>query len=129
MRRWAFAALAVALIAGSSSTARAEVNVERRGSENGMVEIARSTMYGALAGFIVGGAIALAAKDDSGEPLRWGIVVGTFAGLGYGVYQVATRPAPTALIELKDGELRAHALPTVQAQPGGARVYLLSKSF
>jgi len=129
MRRWVFAALAAALIAGSGSIARAEVNVERHGSENGMVEIAKSTIYGALAGFVVGGAIELAAKDDSGEPLRWGIVIGTFAGLAYGVYDVATRPSPTGILELKDGELRAHAFPTVGAVPGGARVYLLSTKF
>ena len=129
MRRWAFAALAAALIAFSNSNARAEVNVERVGSENAMAEVFKSTIYGALAGLVVGGAIELAANDGSGEPIRWGIVAGTAIGLGYGIYQVATRPQPTALLELKDGELRAHALPTVQAQPGGARVYLLSRAF
>jgi hypothetical protein len=121
--------LAALLIATFAATARAEVNVERVGSENAMVEIFRSTIYGALAGLVVGGAIELAASDDSGEPLRWGIVIGTFTGLGYGFYQVATRPKPTALLEIENGELKAHALPTIEAQPGGARVHLLSTSF
>jgi hypothetical protein len=129
MRRWAFAALAAALIACSTSTARAEVNVERVGSENAMAEVFKSTIYGALAGLVVGGAISLAAADDSGEPIRWGIVAGTAIGLGYGIYQVATRPQPTALLELKDGGLLAHSLPTFEAHPGGAKVYLLSTSF
>ncbi|HTO91690.1 MAG TPA: hypothetical protein VMJ70_11225 [Candidatus Sulfotelmatobacter sp.] len=127
MRRLISAALvAVAL---GPNPARAAVNVERHGSENGMVEIARSTIYGALAGLVVGGAIELAAKDDSGEPLRWGIVIGTFAGLGYGIYSVATRPKPTALLELDRGELKLHALPTIVPERGGARAYLVSRSF
>lgn len=129
MRRLVLVALAAASVACTTSPARADVNVERHGSENAMVEIARSTIYGALAGFVVGAAIELAAKDDSGEPIRWGIVIGTFTGLGYGVYQMATRPQPTGLLELRDGALRANALPTVEARPGGAQMHLVSMRF
>src|SRR5262245_1696540 len=65
------------LLAKSSGS----VEITRGGAENPMVEIARSVMWGAVAGVVVGGAIALAAKDDSGEALRWGIVAGTGVGL------------------------------------------------
>ena len=121
-----FRALAAALVAllslPNAPPALAEVNVERHSSENPMVEVARSTMYGALAGLIVGGAIELAAKDDSGEPLRWGIVGGTMVGLGYGLWWTSHRPSG-AMLEYEDGTLRAHAMPTIQGvvTPDGMR--------
>jgi MFS family permease len=129
MKRLLTAGLVAAVVISAVPSARAAVNVERRGDENAVVEIFRSTLYGAGAGLIVGGAIALAIKDDSGEPWRWGFVAGTFAGLGYGIYQVSKRPPPTALLELHEGGLRAHALPTIEAGAGGARVHLVSMRF
>ena len=82
MRRLILAAGIVALVAASAGPARAQVIVERHGSENGM-----------------------------------------------GIYDAATRPAPTAMLELDGGALRPHALPTVVAEPGGGRAYLISTRF
>jgi hypothetical protein len=111
--------------------AAGSVEISRNGAENPMVEIARSVMWGAVAGLVVGGAIALAAKDDSGESLRWGIVLGTGAGLAAGVYFVSHRPQPAALLEIRDSRLAAGApvLAAVEPVPGGARARLIGVRF
>jgi hypothetical protein len=113
------------------STASGSVEISRNGAENPMVEIARSVMWGAVAGAIVGSAIALAVKDGSGESIRWGIVGGTAAGLGTGVYFVSHRPQPGALLELEDGAWSpsASALAAIEPVPGGARARLLAVRF
>ena len=100
--------------------ASAAVNVERQGAENPMVEVFRSTVYGALAGLVVGGAIALAVNDEdaTGDIFRWSIVGGTVVGLGAGIYFVSKRPQPSALLELKDGGLSLHPA-SPQIEPGG----------
>ena len=111
--------------------AEGSVEISRSGAENPMVEIARSVMWGAVAGFVVGGAIALAAKDDSGESLRWGIVAGTVVGLAAGVYFVSHRPQPAAMLELQDGRLTPNpaALGAIEPVPGGARARLIGVRF
>jgi len=111
--------------------AAGNVEISRNSAENPMAEIARSVMWGAFAGLIVGGAIELAAKDASGEPLRWGIVVGTGAGLASGVYFVSHRPQPSALLELRDGRLAAGSTVLAALEPvaGGARARLIGVSF
>src|SRR5262249_32255306 len=83
--------------------------------------------WGGVAGFAVGTAITLADDNHSAEPMRWGTVIGTFAGLGAGIYFVATRPIPEAMLEIRDGRLAPNpaALAAVEpapgAAPGGAR--------
>jgi len=111
--------------------ASGSVEISRQSAENPMAEITRSMMWGALAGLLVGGAIELAAKDASGEPLRWGIVVGTGAGLASGVYFVSHRPQPTALLELHDGKFTPDpaALTAIEPVAGGARARLIGLSF
>jgi hypothetical protein len=111
--------------------ASGSVEISRNGAENPMVEVARSVMWGAVAGLIVGGAIALAAKDDSGESIRWGIVGGTIAGLGAGVYFVSHRPQPGAMLELHDGKLSPDpaALGAIEPVQGGARARLIGVRF
>jgi hypothetical protein len=101
-------------------TAFAGVNIERKGSENPMAEVFKSTLYGALVGAVVGGAIVLAAQDSdaNGDIMRWSIVGGTMLGLGAGIYFVARRPQPSGMLELKDGTLAIHP-PTPQIEPGG----------
>jgi hypothetical protein len=127
----ALAAVPVPPSAVPEVLASGNVEISRNGSENPMVEIARSVMWGAVAGFIVGGAIALAAKDDSGESLRWGIVIGTGAGLAAGVYFVSHRPQPTSMLELHDGHLSPNPAPLGALEPveGGARARLIGVSF
>ena len=103
-----FAALIFGVLPAPAS---AGVNIERQGAENPMVEVFKSTMYGALTGAVVGGVIVLAAQGDSDtdrDIMRWSIVAGTAIGLGAGFYFVAKRPQPSALLELKDGALSLH---------------------
>jgi len=129
MKRIACVLLAAAIALEALPTpARAEVEVNRVGSENPMVEVFKSTVYGALAGLVVGGAISLATKDDSGEPLRWGFVAGTAVGLGYGLWWVSTRPQPTGLLEIEQGKVRFATAPTVEVGKE-TRVYLLTTRF
>jgi O-antigen/teichoic acid export membrane protein len=119
--------LAPELLAKSSGS----VEITRGGAENPMVEIARSVMWGAVAGFVVGGAIALAVKDDSGEALRWGIVAGTGVGLVAGIYFVSHRPQPESLLEIRDGKLAPGptALGAIEPVQGGARARLIGVRF
>jgi hypothetical protein len=109
---------------------RAQVYEERHGEANPLVEIFKSTIYGALAGLVVGGAIELAAEGDTeGEALRWGIVGGTFLGLGYGIYHVASRPNPIgAMLEGGGGEL-ALRVPAPAVGPARAAPVALSSVF
>ena len=112
------AALVTGLLPGRAS---AGVNIERQSAENPMVEIFKSTIYGALTGAVVGGVIVLAANESSdtnGDIMRWSIVAGTVLGLGAGIYFTAKRPQPSALLELKDGGLSLHPA-ALQLQPGG----------
>ena len=97
----------------AAPAAHAGVNVNRNGDENPMKEVAKSVLYGGMAGLALGGAIAWASDNNSndGDIVRWGFVGGTFLGLGMGLWWVTKRPAPTAALELEDGSLRAQ-LPT-----------------
>jgi hypothetical protein len=114
--------------AGAAPTAAADrhqmpatIQIERRGEENPFIEVMNTTKWGALGGLLVGGAISLAARgNDNGEGLRWGIIVGTFAGLGYGIWHVSSRAQPRALLELDGGRARLNpmALAAVEAGAG-----------
>jgi len=119
--------IVVVILLALAATAFADVNVERRGSENPMQEIAKSTIYGALCGVMLGGAVALIHDGDDEDTLRWGLVAGTFFGFAYGFYHVSTRPS--ALLEIEDGRIRLRP-PDLAAAPGkGARLTLLATRF
>ena len=118
------------------------VQVSRGSDENPVKEIAKSIYWGAVGGAVIGGAIMLADKGSSAEPLRWGVVVGAFAGLAVGTYFVMTRPQPEGLLELEHGRLTPAAalgaggvpaagvaLHSIDAVPGGARVRLVAVKF
>ena len=123
----AFAVEPPMLLAKSSGN----VEITRGGAENPMVEVARSVFWGALAGLVVGSAVALAVKDDSGEAIRWGIVGGTAVGLGVGIYFVSHRPQPASLLEIHDGTLtpNPNALGAIEPVQGGVRARLIGVSF
>ena len=85
MRRTiAILTLSCLLLSGVPRPGGAAVNVSRTGSENPMVEVARSIIWGGVAGLVVGSAIALAGNgDNSGDIIKWSFVGGTFLlGLG-----------------------------------------------
>jgi hypothetical protein len=128
--RWIAILLCAAVLLGAfPAPSSAEVTVERGWYENPVVEVFRSTVYGGLAGLVVGGAIALAVGSDGGEIMRWSIVGGTAIGLGAGIAFVSRRPQPAALLELKNGGLSLHP-PTPQLRPdGGVGVQLVAVQF
>ena len=108
------------LVQLAAPAAHAAVNVNRQGDENPMKEVAKSVIYGGLAGLVLGSAVALASDSNSndGDIVRWGFAGGTFLGLGMGLWWVTRRPPPSAALELKDGALRAQ-LPTPEPGPDG----------
>ena len=116
------------LIQIAAPAAYASINVNRTGDENPMKEVAKSVIYGGLAGLVLGGAIAVATDNNSndGDIVRWGFAGGTFLGLGMGLWWVTRRPQPTAALELKDGALRA-AIPTPDFGPDGRPRLLLAR--
>ncbi len=100
--------LACVLGRGSAS---AGVNVERTSSENPMLEVAKSTVYGGLAGLVLGSAVALVNNgSNDGDIIKWGFAGGTFLGFGYGLYYVSSRPRASALLEIEDGKLHPGVL-------------------
>ena len=124
----ALAAEAPQLLARSSG----DVTVTRGSNENPVLEVAKSIYWGAAAGSVLGLAIMLADKSDSGEPLRWGFVIGAFAGLGTGIYFVTHRPQPASgLLELEHGRLLPGPAPlaAIEPVPGGARVRAIAVRF
>ncbi len=125
MKRLVVPVLVAALVA---APAHAAVNVVRHGEENPMVEIARSTFYGALAGVLVGSAITVASDSHDATPIKWGFVFGTFIGAGYGFYSVTSRPS-AALIEWRDGQLASGGAAAAEASPRGVRVRLAAVRF
>ncbi len=132
MRRMIAACLAAVMFATPIATeARAAVNVTRTGDENPMKEVAKSVIYGGIAGLFVGVSLAVATKDNhnDGDLIRRGFAGGTLAGLGLGLYWVTRRPQPSAALELEDGRLRA-GVPAIAFDPDGtARVHLARVRF
>ena len=135
MRIFALILFVIVLAVVFADDTRADVDVIRRGEENPMLTVAKSTFWGAVTGLVLGGAIALAAQDNEEDIMRWSIVAGTFVGFAIGIYHVATRPsASNSMIQMGEGGL-AVSVPAVQvdwdAQTGraSARVPVFSYSF
>ena len=106
------------------------VSISRTGAENPVLEVAKSTYWGAVAGLVLGGAVSLAKEKHTLAPLRWGIAMGAFGGFGAGVYFVANRPVPSAMFELRDGVLTpAAGLTAFEPIPGGARLHAVGVTF
>ena len=122
----AFAAVTPEVLARTSGS----VNISREGAENPVMEIARAVFWGATAGTIIGLAISLVQDGSSGEPVRWGFVLGTFGGLGAGIYFVSQRPQPASLLELRhDGLAPGAAADAIELTPGGVRVHAIGVRF
>lgn len=114
--RRAAVAASLILLAGALTAppSAAQIIETREGSSNPMVEVFKSTIYGGLAGLVLGSALALALEsDDNGDTIRWSFVGGTFFGFGYGIYHVSTREQAHAALEHGPGGW-ALAMPTVQ---------------
>jgi hypothetical protein len=124
--------LAASLASGTlAPAARAAVNIERQGSENPVLEVAKSTVWGGLGGLALGCAIALVNTDNDsgGDIIRWCFVGGTFLGCGYGIYHVSTRPKASALIEFQGLAPSLHAALPVPEPTGGVTMRLVAVRF
>jgi hypothetical protein len=57
-------------------------------AENAIKTIVTDALYGGAAGLLLGGVLMLVVdKDNRDDTLRWGAVIGTFAGFAYGIYE------------------------------------------
>lgn len=131
MKRFVAIAVAASLAVGTvAPAARAAVNIERSSQENPVVEVSRSVIYGGLAGLVIGSAFALASdgSGNAGDVVRWCFVGGTLVGLAAGIYFVANRPQPEAMLELGDG-VEFHAPTIARAPAGTAQVALVGFRF
>ena len=77
-----FIALAMILAMLPCGTARAA---------DPLMTVLKATLVGSITGLVLGGTLTLVVDDESrSETVRWGVVIGTFAGFGVGVWQAAT---------------------------------------
>lgn len=59
-------------------------------AESDIKVILTDSLYGAAAGALLGGVLMLVVdKDNRDDTLRWGIVLGTFSGFAYGIYETS----------------------------------------
>ncbi len=58
--------------------------------ENPMLVLLKNSVYGSACGLLLGGVLTLVVdKDNRGDMVRWGVVIGTFSGFGYGIYDLS----------------------------------------
>ncbi len=58
--------------------------------QNPMLLLLKNSVYGSACGLLLGGVLTLVMdKDNRGDVVRWGVVVGTFSGFGYGIYELS----------------------------------------
>ena len=120
-----------------SSVFGQQVQIVRDDSESPVVSVAKSTLYGGLAGMVVGLALMLVITDNRGDAFKWSFVGGTAIGLGYGIYHVASRPSATAknaLFRIEGNEVAGINLPipalkTDNGNVKGVELSILSVSF
>ncbi len=61
------------------------------GATEPLLTVAKNTLLGGVTGLILGSTLTLVVDDDQrDDSVRWGIVAGTFAGFGVGVWLAAT---------------------------------------
>jgi hypothetical protein len=110
--------VALLLCAVTAVASNAQVTVEREGDENPVMTIAKSVLWGGLAGVVLGGAVALVAEQNEEDIVKWFFVGGTFAGLGYGIYHVSTREKPSSALLRIDGDGLDWGFPSVALERG-----------
>ncbi len=93
-------------------------------AEGGLVTVLKDGLYGGATGLLLGAVVALVVdskhRDDS---VRWGIVLGTFAGCAYGIYDVSTSEFSLRPIEGDDplaGAIDPAHARIVSGEPHGA---------
>ena len=132
MKRLIACALSVILsIASIAPQVRAAVNVNRAGDENPVKEVAKSVLYGGLAGLTVGAALAIATENNHNDDdyVRWGFATGTLAGLGIGMWWITSRPSASAALEFQNGRWSVGAPAMALGPDGTTRVRLAAVKF
>ena len=81
--RWAHLFWMVPLMGtGGSVASPAQAAGER------ILTVAKDAVYGGATGLLLGGVLTLVVPTEKRDDVvRWGVVVGTFAGFGYGLYE------------------------------------------
>jgi hypothetical protein len=81
--RWVrFLRIALIVLAGGPVASPAWAGGER------ILTVAENAIYGGATGLLLGGVLTLVVQAaDRDDVVRWGVVVGTFAGFGYGLYE------------------------------------------
>ena len=70
------------MVSGGLSASPAQADGER------ILTVAKDAVYGGATGLLLGGVLTLVVPSESRDDMvRWGVVVGTFAGFGYGLYE------------------------------------------
>jgi hypothetical protein len=65
-------------------------SMARAAENNRILTMTKDALYGGATGLLLGGVLTLVVDSHHRDDvLRWGVVVGTFAGFGYGVYEVS----------------------------------------
>ena len=55
-----------------------------------LMNVLKSTILGSVTGLLLGGTLTLVVDEGQrADTVRWGVVIGTFAGCGVGIWQVA----------------------------------------
>jgi len=63
-----------------------------RAETNPILSMTKDAVYGAAMGLFLSGVLTLVVDADKREDtVRWGVVIGTFGGFAYGVYETALR--------------------------------------
>jgi hypothetical protein len=53
-----------------------------------ILDVAKNAVYGGATGLLLGGVLTLVVPvDKRDDVVRWGVVIGTFVGFGYGLYE------------------------------------------
>lgn len=125
-RVWAHLLWVVPLLVMSGSTASpAQADDER------IVTVAKDAVYGGATGLLLGGVLALVVPSENRDDVvRWGVVIGTFAGFGYGLFEgqgekdgfsELVRSRAEARLQARRTAMNATALASARttAQPGG----------
>lgn len=83
--RWAHLLWVVPLMVTSAPTASpAQADGER------ILTVAKNAVYGGATGLLLGGVLTLVVPSENRDDMvRWGLVIGTFGGFGYGLYEVS----------------------------------------
>lgn len=59
-------------------------------ADSALVTVLKNGLYGGATGLLLGAVVALVSDSDSrDDSIRWGVVIGTFAGCAYGVYEIS----------------------------------------